>query len=262
MLISSATRLNSRSTISASCFEAAVTPPPLILDGLTESFVVDVDDARIGSSLVCELQLSDGPALHSIVRRQGEVTWIEAVDEAILIVNGQARRRIALRAGDVLEVNGVTYTVRFGLPMEDDETASLIEDLTLMTAEELCDCIVAEQAMVDEFAAEQQAGLKNLVAAIEATHEAEQPSDVLPMEALPAHRAVPSVEDCERLLDQIRELSELMNGRTEELDDCESELIAATALLEEAQERVSHQIEGLLDQLQGPIIESELRASA
>lgn len=262
MLISSAVRLNGRAASTTSFSEPAAALPPFILEGCSESFVVEDNEVRIGASCKCELRLPDGPALHSIIRRQADVTWIEAVDEATLIVNGRPRRRIALREGDVLELSGFTFTVRFGWPVEDAETTSLIEDLTMMTAEELCDRIATEQAMVDEFTAEQHAGLKNLVAAISATHELERPSDVLPMEAVPSHRAVASADDCERLLSQIRELSELVNGRTEELDDCESELVAAAALLEEAQERVTHQIEGLLDQLQVPIIEAELRASA
>ena len=74
--------------------------------------------------------------------------------------------------------------------------------------------------------------------------------------------AVDFSDDCERLLVQIREMSDMMNGRTQQLDDCEDELLAATALLQETQDRVSAQIEELLDQIGESSIPNELRASA
>lgn len=262
MLISPVGKFSGRDSRSVAPIETAVPPRPLVLDGASESFVIDGDEVRVGSSLACELQLPDGPALHSVIRHQAGVAWIEAVDGANLFVNGQLRRRMALREGDVLELNGSTFAVRFGLTMDSEETTGLVEDLALLTAEELCDRIAAEQALLDEFSADQRAGMRNLVAAIHATHEAEHPTVLLPMETLRPNSAVAATDDCERLFDQIRELSELMHGRTEELDDCESELIAATSLLEEAQERVSQQLEALLDQLQMPPLENELRASA
>lgn len=262
MLISPVGKFSGRDSRSVAPLETPVPPLPLVLDGASESFVIDGDEVRVGSSLACELRLPNGPALHSVIRHQADVTWIEAVDGANLFVNGQPHRRRTLREGDVLELNGSMFAVRFGSPMDSMETTGLVEDLALMTAEELCDRIAAEQALVDEFSADQRTGLQSLVAAIHAAQEAEHPSVLLPMDILRSSSAATSIDDCERLFDQIRELSELMNGRTEELDDCESELIAATALLEEAQERVSQQIEGLLDQLQTPAVEMELRASA
>jgi hypothetical protein len=116
--------------------------------------------------------------------------------------------------------------------------------------------------MVDEFEENQRTGWNGLMAAIEATHDADQPTVTLPLAVDQVVETAAPQDDCERLLVQIRELSEMMNGRSQELDDCESELVAATSLLEEAQERVSQQIEGLLEQLQTPVAETELRASA
>ena len=100
------------------------------------------------------------------------------------------------------------------------------------------------------------------MAAITAAHGADQSPVALPLEIEQSIEPVTTPDDCERLLVQIRELSEMVNGRSQELDDCESELVAATAILEEAQERVSQQIEELLEQLQTPAVEMELRASA
>ena len=237
--------------------------PMLVLEGPAESFVVDRDGLRIGTSPVCDLLLPDGPALHSVVHQQAGVTWIETLDDASLIVNGRARRRMALRDGDALELNGYELTVRFRTAAETEEMpVGLGEDLSLLSAEELCDRIASEQTMIDEFDENQHSGWNGLMAAIEAAHEADQPTVALPLEVERAVETTAAPDDCERLLVQIRELSEMVNGRTQELDDCESELVAATALLEEAQERVSQQIEGLLEQLQTPSGEIELRASA
>jgi hypothetical protein len=237
-------------------------PLTLFLDGLTESFSIECDEVRLGTSPKCELRLPDGPSLHSIIRQQDGVSWIEAVDGASLVVNGRSRRRMALREGDVLEVSGHTFNVRFDHLDAGCDSASLVEDLTLLTAEELCDRIAAEQNMVNEFSQDQFSGWEKLLAAVHATHEEEHPTDVLPMALPQSLSAVATTADCERLFVQIRELSDLMDGHTDELDHCENELIAATSLLEEAQERVSHQIEELLDQLQAPVVEHELRVSA
>ena len=225
--------------------------------------MIDRDGLRIGSSPVCELPLPGGPALHSVIHRQSGVTWIESQEDASLIVNGHPRRRMALRDGDVMELNGLELIVRWrSADISEEMPHGLEDDLSLLSAEELCDRILSEQAMVDEFSEGQRAGWNGLLVAIEAVHETEQSVDTLPLEVEQTVEADATPDNCERLLEQIRELSEMVNGRSQELDDCESELVAATALLEEAQERVSQQIEGLLEQLQTPSGEMELRASA
>ena len=245
-------------------FDDVATPLNMafILESPAKSFVIDRDGLRIGSSPVCEFPLAGGPALHSVIHLQSGVTWIESQEDASLIINGHPRRRMALRDGDVLELNGLELIVRLHSIAEMEEKPhGLVDDLSLLSAEELCDRILSEQAMVDEFSEGQRSGWNNLFAAIEAAHESEQPEVTQSIEVAQTMEAA-APDNCERLLEQIRELSEMVNGRSQELDDCESELVAATALLEEAQERVSQQIEGLLEQLQTPSGEMELRASA
>lgn len=235
----------------------------LVLEGPTESFVIDRDGLRIGSSPVCELPLPGGPPLHSVIHRQAGVTWIESQEDASLSVNGRSRCRMALRDGDVLDLNGLELIVRFRAADDVEATPrGLQDDLSLLSAEELCDRILSEQTMVDELSEGQRAGWSGLLTAIKAVREAEPPTVTLPLTIEAAVEAGGSSDNCERLLEQIRELSEMVNGRSQELDDCESELVAATALLEEAQERVSQQIEELLEQLPTPSGEMELRASA
>jgi hypothetical protein len=243
--------------------ETPETDTALVLETPTESIVIGSDGFRIGASPVCELFLADGPALHSVIRRQAGVTWIETADDASLLINGRSCRRMALRDGDVLEMNGIELTVRFRTVAADEEIPLGFEDdPSLLSAEELCDRIVAEQTAVDEFEKGCRQGWNSLMAAIEATCEAEAPTVTLPLDAEPLVEAPTAPDDCDRLLAQIHELSEMMNGRTRELDDCENELVAAAALLQEAQDKVSQQIEGLLDQINLAPQETELRASA
>lgn len=221
------------------------------------SLSIDHDGIRIGSSVVCDIQLAEGPALNSIVRAEEGVIWIEAdIDCNQLVVNGRSCRRMALRDGDVISVPGVEITVRQRPASSiEDDAADLVGEISRLTAEELCDRILSEQSSVDEFELGRLAGWHKLMSAIKATHYqlATQAAESTSLE---------STQDYERLLEQIHDMSEMMNGRTEELDNCESELVAATSLLQETQDRVSRQIEELLDQIGDTTQPGELRVSA
>lgn len=221
------------------------------------SLVIDQDRIRIGSSPVCEILIPDAPLLHSVVHSEDGVLWIELDDpSAELLVNWRLCRRMALRDGDVISIAGVDITVRHQSRTMEEEAARLVGDLTRLTADELCDRIMSEQVAVEEFETGRLRGWQKLMAAIKEVTE----SDTLPAE--PVEVTTETSDDCERLLDQIREMSEMMNGRTQELDLCESELVAATSLLQETQDRVSRQIEELLGQIGDASSESELRVSA
>lgn len=231
----------------------------LVLESDDRTLVIDRDRIRIGSSPLCEIQLTEGPALHSIIRVEAGVAWIEADDTVTdLMVNWKNCRRMALRNDDVILVPGQEFTVREQSTIAMEGDVALAEQITDLSAEELCDRILSEQSAVDEFESSRFDGVKKLMAAIkqvaEADHSATHILDTAP--------AVEFSDDCERLLEQIREMSEMMTGRTQELDQCEGELIAATSLLQETQERVSRQIEELLDQIADVSPATELRASA
>lgn len=231
----------------------------LVLEADDRTLVIDRDRIRIGSSPLCEIQLTEGPALHSVIRVEAGVTWIEADDTVTdLMVNWKNCRRMALRNDDVILVPGQEFTVREQSTIAMEGDVPLAEQITDLSAEELCDRILSEQSAVDEFESSRFDGVKKLMAAIKqvagADHSATHILDTAP--------AVEFSDDCERLLEQIREMSEMMTGRTQELDQCEGELIAATSLLQETQERVSRQIEELLDQIADVSPANELRASA
>ncbi len=232
----------------------------LVLELEDRSLVVDRDQIRIGSSPLCEVRLSKGPLLHSVIRAEAGVVWIEADDETVdLTVNWRTCRRMALRDGDVISVAGHDITVHNRSTHSfADDAARLAEDIAQLTAEELCDRVLSEQSAVDEFESSRLRGWQKLMSAIRDVAATDQ-ALADPLDNSPA---VEFSDDCDRLLDQIREMSEMMNGRTLQLDDCETELLAATALLQETQDQVSAQIEDLLDQIGESSIPHELRASA
>ena len=248
-------------SVPASFNEDANLPLVPVLESSGSSVVVDRDGFRIGSSSRCELLLNAGPRLHSVIHCEEGVVWIEADDEsARLLVNGCPCRRMALRDGDTLTLNDWEGAIRFLPQASRDAFADhLAEDLARLSADELCDRIVSEQAAVDEFESGRQQGWQDLMAAVEAAgDEEESPCVALPVGA----DAEDAADDCERLLEQIRELTEMMSGRTQELDTCESDLATAATLLQETQERVSQQIEELLDQIHVEPNPNALRASA
>lgn len=218
-----------------------------------QTLLMTRDLVRIGSSPLCDLQLDSGPPLHSLIRREGSVVWIEAdADTASLQVNERSCRRLALRDGDVIAANGHQFTFRMQAALVEPEVDELVDSLGQLTAEELCDRILVEESAVSEFEAGRKRGWLNLIRAVE---------DVADQEVSPvADQELPE-DDCELLLNQIRELTELMDVRTRELDQCEAELSAASAILQETQDRVSGQIETLLNQIAAEA-PGELRASA
>lgn len=218
------------------------------------TLVIEQDRIRIGSSPLCEIVIPDASMLHSVIHLEDGVLWIEQDDEsAEMLVNWRLCRRMALRDGDVISIGGVDITVRNQARTIEEQAARLVGDLTRLTADELCDRILSEQTVVTEFEEGRQRGWRQLLTAIKNTDS----------ESMPVENDVDCESDeCQRLLDQIREMSEMMTGRTQELDVCESELLAATALLQETQEQVSRQIEELLGQFADQPQDGELRASA
>jgi hypothetical protein len=224
------------------------------------SMLIDRDQIRIGSSAVCEIHLLQGPLLHSVIRAEAGVIWIETADEsAELNVNWRACRRMALRDGDVISICGMDLTVRDTVAFSAEAgSVELVEDVTQLTADELCDRILSEQSAIDQFEEGRLKGMQKLMDAMKAVIAAEPQAS----ERLTTAPAIELSDECQRLLDQIHQMSEMMNGRTRELEHCETELVATTELLEETQDRVSRQIESLLDQIGEASAPSELRVSA
>lgn len=225
--------------------------------------LVTHDGFTIGSSPNCDLTLAEAsvPLLHSVIHVQSGATWIEAADDTILLtVNDTSHRRMSLRHHDRLKIGTSEFQIVMQPELVDvSEEAPMTEDLALLTAEELCDRILAEQSMVTEFAEGQRSGWEALLKAIEAANDepvAEELGDDLftPIEEQQV--------TLDTLLGQIQELNESVSERTRELEVREIEVIQKTTILEESQQQVTKRIDEILDQLNQTDPPGELRASA
>jgi len=139
------------------------------------SVTVTHDGFTIGSSRRCDLNLNDPslPGLHSVIHMQSGAIWIEvAADNLTLTVNDRPYRRMALRHEDRLKIGSTEFEFQLkSEPVSNVSGSALDEDLSLLTAEELCDRILSEQSMVDEFIEGQRSGWEALLRAIKSAHE-------------------------------------------------------------------------------------------
>ena len=250
----------------------------LTLASSTQSVTVTHDGFTIGSNQRCDLVVDDSevPSLHSIIHIQAGAIWIEACsDDATLLVNDRLARRMSLRHEDHLKIGQTDFKVLLKPEaIAAVERATSNEDLTLLTAEELCDRILSEQSMVSEFVDGQRAGWENLLLAIETAHDQPTQSELsqlasIDTESAPAEfleaSAVASIDEqvtLNALLQQIQELNEAIHDRTRELTEQEKDVLESTDLLEDTHHRVTERLDDLLDQLSRNEPPSDLRASA
>jgi hypothetical protein len=231
---------------------------------------VDHDEFTIGSGDHCDLCLpqADLPRLHSRLHVQGPVIWIEAVDDdALVIVDHEIYRRRALRDGDQLTFGDVEATVHIGeasvraarqMPRSRWEA----EDITLLTAEELCERIEVEEAFAGDADHGRKLGWAALMSAVQAVIDRGIGTSDEEMIPAPLVASV-SDEKFDELVAQVRDLSETLDERTKTLATQEALLIESSSQLAEAQLRVSRQLEQLLDRLGAEDDQpGELRVSA
>jgi hypothetical protein len=219
-------------------------------DGLVRRVEVDGDDFLIGRGDFCDLQLAgvDQPLVHSELHLQGGAVWIEAADETVLLsVNGRLCRRMSLREGDRVQVGDTEITVHVGTPTQgvsdlpEVAPCGVSEDLTLLSADELCDRIVADEEMIATFEQGRLSGWQSLLQAVETVLHDD------PQAASHPNRDAAVVE--------LRSLSVQLAQR---MGQSGVQFVDAATDLHEAQDGVSRRIEQLL---QG-FGESDLRASA
>lgn len=229
----------------------------------SQSIQVNHDGFKIGTGRQCDLILEDPtiPRLHSQIHIQSGAVWIETVcDDLYLTVNGATCRRMALRDGDRLQIGSTRLSIQLApqpLVAEVGEATNegLPEDLASLTAEELCDRILTEQAIVKELSADADSGWGALVKAIEAVREV--PTS-LESENIPHAE---EVRVYNALLSHLQELQVAIADRTRELNQKEAEVLATASMMEETQKRVTQRLDVILDHLNGPE-SNELRASA
>ena len=238
----------------------------LILQSAEGNLTVSHDGFTIGASRRCDLMIDEAgmPLLHSVIHLQGDAVWIEAADDqGTLEINGRPCRRMALRDDDRLKIGAREFTIMLKPEIQAPfKSSSLAEDLSLLTAEELCDRILSEQSMVDEFIGGQRAGWDALIRAIKEAHATPETMSPNQIEADPMTDESDDQKTLSRLIDQIQELNLAIAERTQELSQREQEVIESTSLLDESQREVSQRIEKLLDQLSQNDADKDLRASA
>lgn len=221
---------------------------------------VEHDDFTIGCGSNCDLSLAGLHLhrLHSILHVQGHAIWIEAVHpDAMVVVNDEVFRWRALRDGDRLMFDDVQAVVHIGEASidaaQEQMSADLrkraeIEDPTLLSAEELCDRIEAEEARVAEFDRGRRIGWEALMAAVS---EVIQRGGVrLHGDALAAPLAAGALDpQLHDLAAQVRQLSETLDERNRTLSAQEALLVESSLQLCETQRRVSRQLDELLERL-------------
>ncbi|MBI1347888.1 hypothetical protein GC163_16555 [bacterium] len=212
---------------------------------------MDYDDFLIGRAEFCDLRLddTDSPLVLAELHRQADVLWIESAEDGHpLTINGQGCQRLALRDGDVLTIGNGTIEICIDrMPSFGTQSASLDEDLSALSADELCERIIAEQSEVDEFERKELEGWKSLVIALEQTlAEAQTQGGRVAQERI------------DGAITELRQLSVTLQSRADELLAREADFLETTAELRVAQTEMVQKLDLLLQQFD----EGELRASA
>lgn len=244
----------------------------LVLRTEHSSVTINRDGFSIGSHPRCDLRLT-GPSIplwHSVIHIQGGAIWIEAAENNTLLnVNGRQCRRLALRQGDHFHVAQILFTVDLSHlkdecvdtsdpdlrgPLED-----AIDDLGILSAEDLCDRIVSEQTMIRELSEEASTGWTALLHALEAVHE-----DPIRRESV----ETPTIADVEEqihfnhLIVQIDQIQETIAEHSKESNNREAIISATSTLLDASQQRATQRLDEMIEHMDTPESLIEFRASA
>lgn len=221
---------------------------------------VDHDDFTIGGGSHCDLCLTNRNLgrLHSVLHIQGAAIWIEAVHpDAMIVVNDEVFRWRALRDGDRLTFDDVETFVHIGeesieaarRQMEADlHRRQEIEAPALLSAEELCDRIEAEEIRVADFDRGRRFGWEALLSAVQEIIDRDDEDSHPHTVSVPLVAAAPD-QTIHELADQVRHLSETLDERNRTLAAQEAQLVESSSQLCEAQRRVSRQLDQLMERL-------------
>lgn len=213
--------------------------------GRPRRVLVEGGTCLIGRGDFCDVQVAhvDVPLAHSEIHIEHGAIWIEAADEPDLEINGRRCRRLALRDGDAVKLGDTLITIRInpaGVLADDSD------ELSQLSALELCERIEHEQAAVAEYERKRLAGWDALLTQLE-TIIAHEPAGAMQQEAR-----------IEAVLAQLHEVSSLLADRTRELAAQETQFLEAADELKHSQDQIASRLEHLMQQF--PV--SELRASA
>lgn len=218
--------------------------------------LVQHDGFSIGTGDHCDLQLAEQgmSRWQSTLHVQGTSVWIEAAEEqGVVNVNHTPYHRRALRDGDrlffgqtevIVSIRDAAGSASAAIPA----VPKMSEDLSQLSAEELCRRIEQEEVEVQEFDRRRRFGMMALLsAAQELKHTGIMRDRDL---AIPtAATAQLSDDKLNDLFTQVRELSESLEEQTKTLSVHESLMAESSSQLADAQRVVSHQLDQLLERL-------------
>lgn len=217
-------------------------------DGMSRQVPVDADGFLIGRGDFCDLRVDDPavPMVHSEIHLQHGAMWIEAVDAASIEMNGRTVPRLSLRSGDTLRIGSQSITFRVDQgTLSQSLPSEPWEDLSALSALELCERIELEEQAVLEDERQQFRGIESLLSALE---------NVLRSDSSFADQD-PRTEN---VVHQLHELSEALAERTRQLQEQEQQFLASASDIKQSQDDMTRRMEVLLEQLNA----SDLRASA
>ena len=222
--------------MSASSSELNATYTLRIVRGATRFPERPLTDDRIliGGGSNCHLQLGGGvPILHSVLVRQDQEFWIEAVvGDPPLFVNGQHVRQSIIRPDDAVDLAGFQFQI---IKSASDGIAAPVpafDQLKDLTAEQIVDRLEDEMGALTSLEERRRQGAEALVAAARAaggettSHDASAPIET-----------------------DIHGLIEVLRQRAAELDRREAALQSHAERLERTQQELGAQVEKVVESL-------------
>jgi hypothetical protein len=210
-----------------------------------QRLTVEGGSCLIGRADFCDVQVA-GPLVYGEIHVDGASAWIESTDDHDIVINDRPCRRLSLRDGDVLRVGETTITVRVNPLFDDEQATSSADDLSQLSASELCDRIESEHADLAEFERRRLLGWEALLRQVE---EVIQLEPAMSLE----HNA-----RLEAALSQLHLLADQLGERTRELAAQETAFLESAGEMKRAQDLIAARFERVLQQFQ----DGELRASA
>ncbi len=219
------------------------------VEGRLRRLPVEADGFLIGRGDFCDLRLDEAglPLVHSEIHLQDGVVWIQAVDVPTIEINGRTVPRLTLRSGDVLKLGSATATVRMGAEAAAALRSpnELWEDLSDLSAAQLCERIEAEEAAILEVERRRFEGIESLLAALENVLRTDQ-------------TLVDHDPRTENVVTQLHDLSDALAERTRQLQDQEQQFLASASEIKHSQDEMARRLEDLIHHLDT----GDLRASA
>ena len=212
------------------------------------------DRYLIGSGNWCDLCLGGPqmPVLHSVIHRDGEQIWIDAVAPAPeLTINGLATQFGELQAGDELAIGAFQFHLRqndraskFTAVSSIDSVKPVpeLDELPNLSASELIDLLAGELELADEIERRKQRGTEALLDALRRQKAGGQ--EQIAVREQPVKQPADMMRELEAAIHSINQFAKDLEGHAHLLSGREIKA-AATSLLE-IQEQVVSRLDEVL----------------